>query len=119
MPDASPFAMAGLYDRWLSPDGDIVDSCTIVTTSACESLRGVHDRMPVILPRTAYARWLARGGFDVADLLVPWSGAPLCISPVSSRVNAAANDDARLLDVAESEQNSGHDDPVQQALFSS
>lgn len=96
MRDGRPFGLAGLYERWLSPEGEVLDTCTIVTTSACEALRGVHDRMPVIVPEGDYARWLDRAEHDVGDLLVPWSGEPLRIHPVSTRVNAVRNDDAQL-----------------------
>ena len=51
-------ASAGLYERWLSPEGEVLDTCTIVTTSASDSLRAVHERMPVIVPAPHYARWL-------------------------------------------------------------
>ena len=97
MRDGRPFGLAGLYERWLSPDGEVLDTCTIVTTSACESLRQVHERMPVIVPDAKYARWLdCSNPDDVADLLAAWSGEPLHAYPVSTRVNAVRNDDAQL-----------------------
>lgn len=98
MPDGRPFGLAGLYERWLAPDGEVLDTCTIVTTSACESLRNVHDRMPVIVPPAEYERWLDRANADVADVLMPWSGDPLRVYPVSTRVNTVSNDDAALCD---------------------
>ena len=94
MPDGSPFGLAGLYERWLSPEGDVLDTCAIVTTAAPASLRAVHDRMPVIVPATEYDRWLTAGA-NVRDLLGGWSG-PLRIYAVSTRVNAVRNDDAAL-----------------------
>jgi putative SOS response-associated peptidase YedK len=104
MPDARPFGLAGLYERWLSPEGEVVDTCTIVTTAACESLRDVHERMPVIVPPAEYARWLDRSNPDAADLLAPWSGERLHVYPVSTRVNAVQNDDEALCaPIAESE----------------
>ncbi len=97
MPDGQPFGLAGLYERWLSPEGEVLDTCTIVTTSACEPLRHMHDRMPVIVPDAEYARWLdCSNRDDVADLLGTWSGEPLRAYPVSTRVNAVRNDDAQL-----------------------
>jgi putative SOS response-associated peptidase YedK len=53
-----PFGFAGLWERWTSPDGEEILSCTIITTAANELLRKVHDRMPVILTRDAEAVWL-------------------------------------------------------------
>src|SRR5665213_268940 len=56
--DGVPFAFAGLSERWLSAAGDVVDSCTIVTTAANALLRPLGERMPVIVPPGEYARWL-------------------------------------------------------------
>ncbi|MEO8537342.1 MAG: SOS response-associated peptidase [Betaproteobacteria bacterium] len=99
--DGRPFGLAGLYERWLSADGEVLDTCTIVTTDACESLRRVHPRMPVIVSEGDYTRWLDATSPGVSDLLRPWSGAPLRAYPVSTRVNAVRNDDAQLCDTIE------------------
>jgi len=53
-----PFALAGLYETWLTPRGEAVDTCTIVTTRANELISPIHDRMPVIIPRAAYDFWI-------------------------------------------------------------
>lgn len=100
MRDDRLFAFAGLYERWRSEDGEVIDSCTIVTTSANSTVRALHDRMPVIVPESDYARWLDCTRADVGDLLSPWSGEPLRVHPVSTRVNAVANDDATLREAA-------------------
>ena len=52
------FGFAGLWDTWESPDGEKINSCTIITTTANELLKPVHDRMPVILSREAEDVWL-------------------------------------------------------------
>jgi putative SOS response-associated peptidase YedK len=112
MADGQPFGLAGLYERWLSPEGEVLDTCAIVTASACESLRGVHDRMPVIVPPADYARWLDGANADVGDLVATWSGEPLRVYPVSTRVNAVRNDDAGLcepIDAETSATNAGND----------
>jgi putative SOS response-associated peptidase YedK len=96
MSDGRPFGMAGLFERWRSPDDEVVDSCTIVTTGASDALRPVHERMPVIIADAEHARWLDAANAEVADLLQPWSGDPLLVYPVSTRVNVAANDDPQL-----------------------
>jgi putative SOS response-associated peptidase YedK len=49
MRDGGLFGLGGLYERWRSPEGDILDSCTIVTTAANAVLKRVHDRMPLII----------------------------------------------------------------------
>jgi putative SOS response-associated peptidase YedK len=100
MRDGRPFALAGIYERWRAPDGEPVTSVAIVTTDASEAVRGIHDRMPVIVPPDAYARWLDRANEDASDVLAPWQGEALRIHPVSKRVNAVANDDASLIEPA-------------------
>jgi putative SOS response-associated peptidase YedK len=107
MPDGRPFALAGLYERWRSAEGDVLDTCTIVTTQACASLRDVHDRMPVIVPDAEYARWLDCSNPDVGDLLRAWSGEALRLYPVSTRVNAVRNDDATLCDPVDAAADNG------------
>ena len=53
-----PFAFAGLWDVWRDPRGEIVRSCAIITTSANDLLKPIHDRMPVVLPRKLEPFWL-------------------------------------------------------------
>jgi putative SOS response-associated peptidase YedK len=103
MPDRRPFALAGLYERWRSKEGEVVDSVSIVTTASAGGVRELHDRMPVIVPEPEYARWLDRANEDVGDLLTPWDGEALRIHPVSTRVNSVANDDASLCEPAKDE----------------
>ena len=101
MRDRHPFGLAGLHERWLSPEGEVLDTCTIITAEACPSLRSIHDRMPVIVPPVEYARWLDPSNTDVADLVTSWSGDPLRAYPASTRVNAVRNDDAALCEPIE------------------
>ena len=61
-----PFAFAGLWETWKDPEGEMVKSCTIITTAANDFLRPIHDRMPVILPRESESFWLDK---DVEDPL--------------------------------------------------
>ena len=58
MTSGEPFAFAGLWDSWRDPAGDIVRSCTIITTEPNELLLPIHNRMPVILPRELESFWL-------------------------------------------------------------
>ena len=58
MKDRAPFAFAGLWDEWHSPDGSSIRSCTIITTEPNALMAGIHDRMPVILNQRDYATWL-------------------------------------------------------------
>jgi putative SOS response-associated peptidase YedK len=101
--DRQPFGMAGVYERWLSPDGEVLDTCAILTTRANALLRGVHDRMPVIVPPENYARWLDAAEEDVGDLLVPAGDDVLRAQSISKRVNSVQNDDASLIEPAAEE----------------
>lgn len=112
--DGEPFAMAGLFARWHPPGtegGEALVSCAIITTAAVGELRALHDRMPVILPREAEARWLdpTLDGDTAAllALLQPVPAAELHTQPVSRRVNDVANDDPELLKRDESEPSLG------------
>ena len=58
MKDDSLFAFAGIWDRWRTSDGHIIESCAILTTGPNELLNDVHDRMPVMLREETYQEWL-------------------------------------------------------------
>jgi putative SOS response-associated peptidase YedK len=96
MHDERLFAFAGLWDRWESPDKGVIETCTILTTTANAVLSPIHDRMPVILPPGEYDRWLDPALKDLdslAPLLVPFPAEDMFAFPVSPRVNAPSNDD--------------------------
>lgn len=54
----SPFFFAGLYEHWIAPDKQPVETCTIITTQANEVVMPIHDRMPVMVPKVARELWL-------------------------------------------------------------
>ena len=99
-----PLAMAGLAEIWSDrddPNAPWVRSCAVVTTSANATVRPVHDRMPVMLDARDWDQWLdrdVRDPFALAPLLVPASDDLLEWWPVGTRVNAARNDDASLIE---------------------
>ncbi len=95
MKSGQPFAFAGLWESWQSPHGDLLRSCTIITTQANELLAPIHHRMPVILHADDYDRWLdpaERTHADLGDLLKSYPGDPMETYPVSRMVNSPAND---------------------------
>jgi putative SOS response-associated peptidase YedK len=59
-PGPGVFAFAGLWSRWTSPDGEVVDSFAIVTTAPNATASEYHDRMPLLVPSDLYERWLDR-----------------------------------------------------------
>ncbi len=87
-------AFAGLWDRWEGPDG-VLETCAIITTAANGAMAPIHDRMPVILAREDYGRWLDEGG---TALLRPCPEAWLEVHPVGPRVGNVRNDDPSLLE---------------------
>jgi putative SOS response-associated peptidase YedK len=120
--DGQPLGFAGLYDRWLSPEGDVLDTCTIVTTDANRLLRPVHDRMPVIIAPADYARWLDPANADVSALIAPYPDAALTFHPVSTRVNSVRHDDLSLIEPAAPMTGDGDHEPPphppeQESLF--
>lgn len=97
MVDNSLFALAGLWDEWRSPQGPVLTTCTILTTAPNQLMRGVHDRMPVILPREHYNRWLDPGFRNIRDLqalLRPFPAENMRCYAVGPRVNSVKYDDA-------------------------
>ena len=98
MKDAALFGLAGLFERWRSPEGEVLDTCSIVTTDANSLLKAVHDRMPVIIAPEHFSRWLDPASEDVADLIAPFPSEAMYYYPVSIRVNNVHNDDATLIE---------------------
>lgn len=94
MEDASVFAFAGLWDRWIDPNGMAIESFTILTTTANDLLANLHHRMPVIVRADDYRTWLEHspGGNDRLKLLQPYAGG-MRSYPVSERLNLVQNDD--------------------------
>jgi putative SOS response-associated peptidase YedK len=95
--DRRPFAFAGLWESWIDPDGNTVESATIVTCPANSTLAPIHDRMPVILPPEHHQAWLDTDnveGSEAIRLASPTAEGFLARYEVSSRVNSANNDGA-------------------------
>ena len=85
MKSGEPFAFAGLWDTWKDPKGEIVRSCTIITTRANDLLNPIHNRMPVILPREPEGFWLDAGVREagaLSDVLAPYRGEDLDVYEV-------------------------------------
>jgi putative SOS response-associated peptidase YedK len=100
MKDCTPFALAGLWENWRHPqNAEWMCTFVIITVPANELVAQIHDRMPVILPKSAYERWLGIEP-DPYDLLTPFPAELMAMWPVSTRVNSPDNDDASLLDPA-------------------
>jgi putative SOS response-associated peptidase YedK len=89
-----PFAFAGLWESWKSPEGDLIRSCTIVTTSPNQFIAPIHNRMPVILSEETEALWLdpvTEEADVLAPLLIPSPGELMDSYTVSQLVNSPKN----------------------------
>jgi putative SOS response-associated peptidase YedK len=105
--DGSVLAMAGLYEIWRDPDRERDDdrafrwTCTILTTTAEDSLGRIHDRAPMLVERADFDRWLDPSVSDPADLhalLVPAAPGRLEAYAVSTAVNDVRNNGSELID---------------------
>ena len=97
------FGFAGLYEIWTPPLGDPLVTCTIITTEPNELVRPIHDRMPVILQKTAEDLWLDPALEDhtrLLDLLQPYPGAEMAAYTVSTLVNSVKNDSPECIEPA-------------------
>ena len=87
------FAMAGLWERWKSPAGEVVDSFNIITTEANEFMKPIHNRMPVILKREDEKTWLgSKDSAEILKLLRPYPAEDMDAYPVSKLVNSPRNE---------------------------
>lgn len=122
-----PFALAGLWERWQAPpaaaavvespqrtlfddedepkslnDAAVIESCTIITTTANRLAAEIHDRMPVILSPSDYDHWLDRELQDADELrplLAPLADDEFLVAdPVSTFVNKPSNDGPRCIE---------------------
>ena len=97
---ARPFAFAGLWDEWQSPEGSSICSCTIVTTKPNKFLASIHDRMPVILHPKDYTDWLdssPRTAGSLNHLITEFPAELMEAYPVSTLVNSPSNDRAECV----------------------
>jgi putative SOS response-associated peptidase YedK len=96
-----PMAFAGLWETWTDPNGEELETATIVTTAANKTLAPIHDRMPVIVPPDGFDLWLDTANVDAktaAALIAPAPENLLEAFEISTAVNRVANDNPKLLE---------------------
>src|SRR5436853_545404 len=89
-----PDQIAAYFAPSLGDDAPRLHSCTIITTNANATMAPIHDRMPVILPPTAWEQWLDPGNDNLVELgglLVPAPDNLLTAEPISTLVNNVRN----------------------------
>jgi len=94
------FAFAGLWESWNGPEGEL-RSFSLITTAPNELMARIHDRMPVILPRAHYARWLSpsvQTTAQVQPMIASYPASELQAVPVSRALNNARNQGAALIE---------------------
>jgi putative SOS response-associated peptidase YedK len=94
------FGFAGLWNTWKSPTGEIINSCSIITTTPNELMAPIHNRMPVILPREVEQVWLDQGITDsyfLKSLLRPYPADLMIAYEVSAFVNSVKNNGPECL----------------------
>ncbi|WP_028390981.1 SOS response-associated peptidase [Bacillus cihuensis] len=95
-----PFAMAGLWESWKSPEGRPIYSCSVITTTPNKLMSSIHDRMPVILKPEDEKVWLDPSIHDTDYLqqyLKPFDALQMEAFEVSSQVNTPKNNSPNLI----------------------
>ena len=98
--DGLPLAFAGVWEWWKGPNGKLVRTFAILTTSANATMCQLHERMPVILETGDWRAWLENAA-QAAELMLPASDNVLHLWPVSQAVNSVRNNGAELLNRAD------------------
>lgn len=104
MRDGRVFALGGLWERWEGPEGEQIESYTILTAEANKLVRPLHNRMPVVIAPDQYALWLDPVCQDAAklqSLLRPCPPDEMVAYAVGTRVNSPANDDPSCIEPLE------------------
>jgi putative SOS response-associated peptidase YedK len=84
-----PFGFAGLYESWMSPERDLINTCTIITTPPNELTLPIHDGMPAIIPKDKMAYWMDPANHDqrgLLSLLKPYPSDEMAISEVDPKI---------------------------------
>lgn len=98
--DGRPIAFAGLWETWMGPNGEEVDTACIVTTGANRLLAPIHDRMPAVIAPEAFDLWLDAANVDAetaAALIAPAPETLFEAYEISTAVNRTANDGPALI----------------------
>lgn len=102
LPGQAVFSMAGIWEQWKNPEGESVNSFTIITTSPNELMAEIHNRMPVILPKNMEQTWLnSTDEQALLSLLKPFPAAEMDAYRVSDLVNSPRNNSPGIIEPVE------------------
>jgi putative SOS response-associated peptidase YedK len=90
-------AFGGLWESWRAPDGAIVRTCCVITTTPNAVMQPIHERMPVIVAAEHWQDWLTAPAEDIRALVAPCPDDWLQAWPVDRRVSNSREDDAGLI----------------------
>lgn len=99
--DGGPIAFAGLWETWMGPNGEEMETVAIITTQASRDIAHIHDRMPVIVPADAFDFWLDCANVDAVTataVIAPARPGLLEAYEISTAVNRVANDSPALIE---------------------
>ncbi len=100
-PDGHSLSFAGIWNEWVSPTGQLIESVAIITCDSVGELAKIHSRMPVILPKDRWEFWLDPSVQDADDLrkVMEYSDfyKGLRVYAVSNTVNSVAHDGPELI----------------------
>jgi putative SOS response-associated peptidase YedK len=85
----APFGLAGLYETWISPEKNLINTCTIITTTPNDLTLPIHDRMPAIVPQNKAEDWMDPENQDqkgLLSLLKPYPSDEMAISEVDPQL---------------------------------
>ncbi len=98
--DREPLAFAGLWEQWRNPEGESLESCSIIVTEANAFMKSIHNRMPVILAEDTWDTWLSPTNKEpqaLQDLLIPYPKNDISAWPVSTLVNSPKHNSPECL----------------------
>lgn len=100
--NGEPIPLSGVWERWTTRDGEVIESFAIVTRAAAGFMTDIHDRMPLEVPRNAIDVWLdpkPKTEEELAAVLKAAAGTEhLVAHPVSTLVNSVSNDGPELIE---------------------
>ncbi len=96
----NPMLLCGIYDSWISPDGEVVTTFTVITREASGEMKPIHERMPLILDRENIGLWIGNDYSHElhADIISGFDASKLEIYRVSDSVNSHSNKTERCIE---------------------
>jgi len=102
--DRAVFGVAAIWDRSVSEDDDVIESCSIICVPPNDlmiQIANTDGHMPAILRRKDYSTWLRGTPVAAKATLHPYNKSGMQAYPVSPRINSTAPDDSGLIQAAE------------------